>query len=105
MESGTLAVRSAFAGDHSTRTRATALVAALLLVLGMFVLVQQVDAVPAGAAIAATAVVGEHAQINIGQLICSILIAVRNAFASTPFGGFVTPILNALINAFDCSPS
>ena len=107
MESTTLAVRPARVGDHGTRTRTTALIAALLLVLGMFVLVQQVGAPPAGAAVAATATVAgvDHAQINFSQLICSILISVRNAFASTPFGGFVTPILNALLDAFDCAPS
>jgi hypothetical protein len=107
MDSATLAVGPAFVGHHSTRTRLTALVAAVLLVLAMFVLVQQVDASPAGATVAAAAsVVGaDNAQLNFNQLFCSILISIRNAFAATPFAGFVTPILNSLIAGFGCAPS
>jgi hypothetical protein len=107
MEIGTLAFAPAFAGDRSTLRRVTALVAAILLVLGMFVVVQQFDASPAGAATAPAAAVvgGDHAQINISQLICGILLSVRNAFANSPFAGFVTPILDAIIRAFGCAPS
>ncbi len=106
MENGTLAVGPALVGVQSRRMRVTAMIAALLLVLTMFALVQHVDPSPAGASVAATANVGaDNAQINIGQLICSILISVRNAFAGGPFGGFITPILNSLIQGFGCAPS
>jgi len=107
MENGTLVVGPAFVGNRATRHRVTALIAAVLLVLALFAVVQAVDTSPAGAAVAATASVAgvDNAQININQLICSILISVRNAFANTPFGGFVTPILNSLIDSFDCAPS
>ena len=105
MDNGTLAVAPAFAGDHRTRMRITAMIAALLLLLGMFALVQHVDASPAGASPAAAAAVDNAQIIDIRQIVCPILFAVRNAFAGGPFGGFVTPILNSLIQAFGCAPS
>lgn len=105
MENATLAVGLAFVRTHSTRTRVAAMVAALLLMLTMFALVQHVDTSPAGASPAAVSVGVDNAQINIGQIVCPILIAIRNAFASTPFAGFVTPILNSLLAAFGCAPS
>ncbi len=98
----------AFTGDRSLRLRAGAVIAALALLLAMFVVVQEsLDAAPAGAAVAASVAVGagEAAQIDFNQIICSILISVRNAFANTPFAGFVTPILNQLIQGFGCAPS
>ena len=107
MDSGTLVAGAAFVRDNGLRRRVTALIAALALVLAMFALIQHFDASPAGAGIAASADVGDGnaAQIDIRQIVCPILIAIRNAFANTPFGGFVTPILNAIIQAFGCSPS
>ena len=106
MES-TLAVRPAFVGVHDARTRITAFIAAVLLVLAMFALVQQVDASPAGATVAAASIVAgaEAAQLDFRQLFCSILISIRNAFNRTPLAGFVTPILNSIIRAFGCAPS
>ena len=99
----------ALAGNRSLRLRAGAVIAALALLLAMFVVVQEsLDAAPAGAAVAASVAAvgaGEAAQIDFNQIICSILISVRNAFANTPFGGFVTPILNQLIQGFGCAPS
>ena len=41
----------------------------------------------------------------IRSIVCPILIAVRNAFADGPFGGFITPILNQFLVAFGCAPS
>lgn len=108
MESGTLAVGPAFVGVQSRRMRVTAMIAALVLVLGIFVLVQHANTSPAGASVAASASVAgvDNPQIiDFRQIVCPILIAVRNAFASGPFGGFVTPILNALLQAFGCAPS
>ena len=107
MENGTLSLGPAFVGVQGTRTRITALIAAVLLVFAMFALVQHVDASPAGAAVASASVVAgaEAAQLDFRQLFCSILISIRNAFARTPLAGFVTPILNRIIVAFGCAPS
>ena len=104
MDNATVAVGWAFVGKQSTRTRITAMIAALLLVLALFALVQH-DTSPAGASPVAATVAVDHAQLNVGQIICSTVLNLRNAFANTPFGGFVTPILNALLAAFGCAPS
>ena len=92
--------------------RVASLVMAMLLASGTLLLVQQrADAAPAGAAVAASIAggTGATAQIDIGALIrsivCPILIAVRNAFAGTPFFSFVQPILNQLLVFFGCTPS
>ena len=111
MENGTMALGSALLADTSMRKRVVALVAAVTLVFAMFVVIQSVDASSAGAGVVSTASVGgnDAAQVNIpgiiAQIVCPILIAVRNAFASTPFAGFVNPILNSLLAAFGCAPS
>jgi hypothetical protein len=106
MENATLLVGPSFVGDRTARTRITAIVAAVLLVLALFVAVEQTHVSPAGAAVTATAsVAGVDAQINVASIACPILFAVRNAFAGTPFGSFVTPILNAIIRGFGCAPS
>ena len=109
MESSTMALGSALLADTSTRKRVVALVAAVTLVFAMFVVIQSVDASPAGAGIVSSASVGgdDAAQLQgfIAQIVCPILLAIRNAFASTPFAGFVNPILNALLVAFGCAPS
>ncbi len=95
--------------ERRTRLRVAAVIAALALLLAMFVVVHEsLDAAPAGAVVAASVASvgsGEAAQINFNQILCGILISVRNAFATTPFAGFITPILNQLIVAFGCSPS
>ena len=91
------------------RIRMGSVVAALALAFTMVVLVQhRADAAPAAAAVpAAVAGVGEiTAQINVGdlirQIVCPILLAVRNAFAGTFLASFVTPIINQLLVAFGC---
>ena len=94
--------------DRNLRLRVGAVIAAITLVFAMFALVQDradaaPNAAPAAASVASPS--GDAAQINFGQIFCSILISVRNAFANTPFGGFVTPILNSLIQGFGCAPS
>lgn len=110
MENGTLAVGPAVIGGRSFGLRASSVVAAVALVLTMFVLVQdRADAAPAvaGAAVAASVVSvgsGVSAQIDFRSLFCGILISVRNAFAGF-FGGLVTSIINSLIVGFGCSPS
>ncbi len=95
--------------ERSTRLRVAAVIAALALLFAMFVLVQEsLDAAPAGAVVAASVASvgsGDAAQINFNQIFCAILISVRNAFANTPFAGFILPILNSLIAGFGCAPS
>ena len=94
------------AGNPATRTlkvRVGAVIAAFALVFAMLVLVQdRADAAPAARGPVAAAVAP---QINIAAIVCPTLLAIRAAFANTPFGGFVTPILNNLIVAFGCAPS
>jgi hypothetical protein len=108
MNSGTLVMP---AGDPATRTlkvRVGAVIAAFALMFAMLVLVQdRADAAPATGAVAAAVVApaATNAQINIAAIVCPTLLAIRAAFANTPFGGFVTPILNNLIVAFGCAPS
>lgn len=109
MENGTLRAGPAVAGSRSTQLRLTSLLAALALVLAMFVLVQPADAAPATGSVAASvALVGgdDAAQIiDIRQIVCPILLAVRNAFAASPFFSFVAAIINSLLVGFGCAPS
>ncbi len=109
MENGTLLAGSGVTGTRSTRLRLTSLLAALALVLAMFVLVQQpADASPATGSVAAAvaSVSGDDAaQIDFRQIVCPILLNIRNAFASSPFFSFVAGILNSLLVGFGCAPS
>ena len=111
MENATLTGVPIMTGRHGIGVRASAVIAAFALVLTMFVLMQQqADATPAaGAAVAAASVatVGAAgaAQINFNQIICSLLISVRNSFANSPFFSFVQAAINPLIIAFGCGPS
>jgi hypothetical protein len=85
------------------------LLIAFAILAGSLLLIQQrADASPASAGPVAAVVApaaGTTAQINIQAIVCPILFSVRNAFASGPFGGFVTPILNQLLAAFGCTAS
>lgn len=108
MEIGTMVVPAGGAPTRTLRLRVAAVIAAFALTFAMLVLVQdRADASPTNGSVAAAVVVAGAgaAQINIGAIVCPTLLAIRNAFASTPFGGFVTPILNQLIIAFGCAPS
>lgn len=92
------------------RLRASAVIAALALVLTMFVVVQQraeaaPSPAPVAAALAVPAAAGVAAQIDIRQFVCPILIAVRNAFARSPFFSFVAAAINRLIVRFGCGVS
>lgn len=111
MENGTLIAAPVFADGRSVRVRVSAIIAAIALVLTMFVLLQQpADAAPSGG-VAAAAVAGasvgasDAAQINFNQIICAALISIRNSFANSPFFGFVAAIINQFIVAFGCAPS
>jgi hypothetical protein len=74
--------------DHSVRGRVNLrvwmVVGALVLVAGALFLLQR----PA------------EAQINFNQFIVAILLAIRNAFAGSPFFGFIVAIIDQLIEAF-----
>lgn len=85
---------------RDVRLRVSSLVVATMLVFSALLMVQhRADASPVKAPAAVTA------QINVASIACPILFAVRAAFAATPFGGFVTPIINRLLAAFGCIPS
>ena len=110
MENGTLMAGAIVSGGRSTRMRVSAVLAALALVLTMFVLVQQrADAATGGGSAAVAASVASvgapDAQINFNQIICASLIAIRNSFANSPFFAFVAAIINQFIVAFGCAPS
>ncbi len=114
VENATLVAGPMGVDGNSVRLRVASVIAALALVFAMFVLVQdRAEASPAsGAAVAASiAAVGGAgaAQIDVGalirQIVCPILITLRNAFAGSPFFNFVAPILNGLIIGFGCAPS
>lgn len=110
MENGTLLAAPGVTGSRSTQLRLTSLLAALALVLAMFVLVQQpADASPvAGSVAASVALVGgdDAAQIiDIRQIVCPILLNIRNAFASSPFFSFVAGIISSILVGFGCAPS
>lgn len=112
MENLTLAA----GGDHTEGRgiglRMGSMLAAMALVFAMVVLVQQrAEASPAtgGAVAASVAAVGAgdtvSAQININQIVCSILLSIRSSFAGSPFFSFIAPIIDNLLAAFDCVPS
>ena len=42
------------------------------------------------------------AQINFGQIFCQVILSIINAFANSPFFGFIRDILLALADLFDC---
>jgi hypothetical protein len=99
MNSGTLVMPAGSPAARTLRMRIGAVIAAFALVFAMLVMVQdRADAAPVTRGAVAE-------QINISSIVCPTLLAIRAAFANTPFGGFVTPILNNLIVAFGCAPS
>jgi hypothetical protein len=110
MEHELVMVGTAPAMAHGLRLRISAVLVGIAMTFAMLVVVQhRADAAPvasaAVAAVALPAVGAATAQIDIGQFICSILIAVRNAFASVPFFSFVAQALNPILVAFGCAPS
>jgi hypothetical protein len=108
MSNGTMVVPAGGAPTRTLRLRVAAVIAAFALTFAMLVLVQdRADASPASGSVAAAVVVSGPgaAQLEIGAITCPILLAVRAAFANSPFAGFVVPILNQLIVAFGCAPS
>ncbi len=105
MDNGTLAVDHADIGGRSRHLRVGAVIAALALMFAMTVLIQhRAEAAPAGAVAAASvATVGvDAAQIDINQLLCSIILSIRNAFAQIPFFAFILPIFDQLLVRFGC---
>lgn len=109
MENGTLVGAPGLAAERPFGMRVSSVIAALALVVGMFVLVQhRADAAPASAAVTASVAsvgAGVAAQINFAQFVCPTLIAIRNAFASSPFFSFVVAAIDPLLTAFGCTIS
>ncbi len=111
MENGILTAGPGLGTTSSVRLRASAIVAALALVMAMFVVAQhRADASPvtpavSAAVVAPAAVAGVAPQIDIRQFVCPILISIRNAFASSPFFSFVAAVINRLLIAFGCAIS
>ncbi len=108
MENGTLRAGPVMTGSRSTQLRLTSLLAALAIVLAMFVLVQQpADASPATASVAAAVALvggGDAAQIDFRQIVCPILLQIRATYATSPFFSFVQPIIDQLLVSFGCIP-
>lgn len=112
MENATLpAVQGWVVDPARPRTRLSAIVVAVALVAATFVVAARpADASPVRAPVAAAVaapVAGSavSAQIQFGQFVCPILLAVRNAFASSPFFSFVVAAINPLLIRFGCIPS
>ncbi len=109
MENHTLAVTPVVTGNLGRRV--TSLVAAVALVFAALILVQQrADAAPPGAPVAAAVAVpslgdGIAAQIDVRQFVCPTLLAIRAAFAGSPFFGFIAAALDPIIASFGCAPS
>ena len=107
MENATSVVAPGFTADRGFGLRLGAVVAALALVFAMLVLLQsRADATPTGSVVAASvagaSVSGASAQVNFNQIFCSTLLAVRNAFANSPFFAFIQPVIDALLAQFGC---
>jgi hypothetical protein len=93
---------------RNTRMRLSSLLVAFALVAGSLLLIQQrADAAPAAVAAAVALPGAGAAQLGdlIQSIICPILLAVRNSFASGPFSDFVTPLISQFLVAFGCAPS
>ncbi len=104
MDNATLLV-AGYRENRQLWLRLAAVLAGVALLFALVVLVQdRADAAPAGAAVTAV-VVGPDAQINFNQIFCAILLSIRNAFAGSPFFGFIAAAINALLIAFGCIPS
>ena len=107
MEISTLTAGSGLALGRSWRLRTAAVIAALAIVLTLFVLVQPpAEASSTHASVAAAVVASDVSpQIDVRSIACGVLIPLRNAFANSPFFAFVAPFLNAVIAAFNCGVS
>lgn len=106
MDSATLVAAPDFTGSRSFGLKVASAVVALALVFTMTVLMQnRADAAPASQPVAAASVAGGSAQINFGQIFCAVLLQVRNAFENSPFFGFIQPVIDNLLAAFDCGVS
>ena len=105
MDSATLAVGKGQFVERGLRSRATAVVVGLAIVLATLILVQhRADASPARAAVAAVAPSAGAAvpQIDVAALIRSIVCPLLNALATGPLGSFIGFIINALRASFGC---
>ena len=105
MENSMSVADHALGVDRRMRLRISAVVAALALAFTMFVFVQdRADASPR-ASVAASAVANPTdvaAQIDFGQIFCSILQTIFSAFSSSPFFSFIAAALTPILQAFGC---
>lgn len=98
---------------HPVPRRLTALLVGLALAFATLIVVEHRAEAAPNAAVAAVALpsadAGANAQIDVGalirQIVCPILITLRNSFAAVPFFAIAVPILNQLIVSFGCAPS
>ena len=104
MDNATLLV-AGYRENRQLWLRLAAVLAGVALLFALVVLVQdRADATTSGGPVAA-AVAGADAQINCSPIFCPILLSIRNAFAGSPFFGFIAAAINALLIAFGCIPS
>jgi len=109
MHNGTLVEANHHVDLRRPGLRRASLIAALAVILALFILVQEpADAAPAGVAVASVALPGiadgASAQIDIGQIVCPILLELRASYADSPFFSFVLPVIDQLLAAFGCIP-
>ena len=105
MDNATLLV-AGYRENRQLWLRLAAVLAGVALLFALVVLVQdRADATTAAGGAVAAAVAGVDAQINFNQIFCAILLSIRNAFAGSPFFGFIAAAINALLIAFGCIPS
>jgi hypothetical protein len=94
-------------GPTAFRRTLSLLLPIFLLAALMMMVSDRADASTAGAGVAATAVAssgaaGAASQFSISAIVCPILLAIRAAFGSGPFGSFVSAALQPLLVAFGC---
>ena len=99
MNSGTLVAATPHLDPLRVGLRRASVVAALAIVLSLFVLVQK----PAEAAPSTAGSVGA-AQIDFRQFTCPILLELRAEYADSPFFASVVPIIDEILVEFGCIP-
>ena len=109
MHNGTLVEANHHIALRRPGLRRASLIAALAVILALFILVQEpADAAPERGAVASVALPGiadgVSAQIDIGQIVCPILLELRASYADSPFFSFVLPVIDQLLITFGCVP-
>ena len=101
MDNGTLVAASGHAKSRGPAVRRASVVAALSLVVGLFMLVQEpADAAPRGA----PAGVAAQTQTDFRQFVCPILIELRATYAGAgPFFASAVAIIDEFLVEFGCT--